>query len=207
MHFRYKLDIKLAGILYLHRISDNRVAGTPLKNLRMFERLCGKKALQNVILVTTMWDKVHGSTGSEREKELKSGYWKGMIKRGSRAVRYRNTSDSAWAILDSIVGDNRLAVLLQKEMVDMEIKLHETDAGRTLYHTLETLMKEQTKKLEEIQLETTKQADPHALKELQAEYENLQRELRVTVTEVQTLKIHVGRRILRYITSSLSDEY
>jgi len=203
----YKLDIKLAGILYLHRVSDNRVAGTPLKNLRMFEKLCGKKALQNVILVTTMWDKVEGLTGSNREKELKGGYWKGMIKQGSRAVRYRNTYDSAWDILDSIIGDNRIAVLLQKEIVDMKRELCETDAGQTLYQTLETLVKEQRTKLEEIQLETTEQADPLLLKELQAEYENLQRELRITIAGVQTLKIPMGRRLLRYVMSSLSDEY
>ena len=45
IYYRYKRDIKLAGILYFHRISDNRVAGTPLKNIRMFQKLCGKKHL------------------------------------------------------------------------------------------------------------------------------------------------------------------
>ena len=36
------------------------MAGTLLKNLRMFEELCGKDALKNVILTTTMWDEETG---------------------------------------------------------------------------------------------------------------------------------------------------
>ena len=54
------------SLLYFHRISDNRMAGTLLKNLRMFEELCGKDALKNVIL-TTMWDEVDEETGLARE--------------------------------------------------------------------------------------------------------------------------------------------
>ncbi|KAI6102828.1 hypothetical protein F5141DRAFT_1132860 [Pisolithus sp. B1] len=59
----------LSAILYFHRISDNRMAGTPLKNLRFFERLCGENATSKVTLVTTMWDEVdsEGSTTFECE--------------------------------------------------------------------------------------------------------------------------------------------
>ena len=103
MHFRYKRDIKLAGILYFHRITDNRVAGTPLKNLRMFEKLCGKNAFGNIILTTTMWDNIDDATGQEREKELRGLYWKSMIELGSTTVRYRNTRDSACEILGNIL--------------------------------------------------------------------------------------------------------
>jgi len=66
----YKRNIKLSGLLYFHRISDNRMAGTPLKNLRMFQELCGHNALRNIILTTTMWLDVEEELGSVREKEL-----------------------------------------------------------------------------------------------------------------------------------------
>ena len=71
----------LSGLLYFHRISDNRMAGTPLKNLRMFEELCGKNAFHSVILTTTMWDEVDGETGEERERELKEKYCWSVILR------------------------------------------------------------------------------------------------------------------------------
>jgi hypothetical protein len=85
--FRYQRKITLAGILYFHRISDNRMARSPLKNLRMFQELCGKKALQNVVLVTTMWDEVNEAVGVQMEKELKDKYWK-VIDRGSATARF-----------------------------------------------------------------------------------------------------------------------
>ena len=115
MYFRYKREIKLAGILYFHRITDNRVTGTPLKNLHMFEKLCGKHALGNIILTTTMWDKIDETTGQEREMELGGQYWESMIKLGSTTARYHNTKESAWEILDKILrgGRDQPAVLLQ----------------------------------------------------------------------------------------------
>lgn len=181
------------------------MAGAPLKNIQLFEKLCGKNALQNVVLATTMWDKVDGQVGILREKELKNGYWKTMIKQGSRTVRYRNTRESAWDILDGVLGHNCLAVLLQREMVDMERQLRETQAGQKLYDTLETLMKAQQEKLDKIRVETMRQADDETvLKQLQEEHEDLQKQLQTTILEMQQLKISVGKRFLRYFTLSSS---
>jgi len=200
----YKREIKLAGILYFHRISDNRVAGTPLKNLHMFEKLCGKNAFENIILTTTMWDKVGEDIGAQREKELKGEYWKAMIKQGSKTIRYRNTRESAWEILDSIIGHKQQAVLLQKEMVDMERQLRETDAGQTLYSALESLVRRQQDTLEEIRSETMRQADPSVLKHLQDEYEDLRKELQTTIADMQKLQISMGKRFLRFCSTALS---
>ena len=61
---RYEKNILLSGLLYFHRISDNRMASTFLKVLHMFEELCGKKAFHNVILMT-MWDKIDEETGED----------------------------------------------------------------------------------------------------------------------------------------------
>lgn len=44
----------LSGIIYLHRIIDNRREGPSLKNLRMMKALCGINSLKNVVLATTM---------------------------------------------------------------------------------------------------------------------------------------------------------
>jgi hypothetical protein len=51
---RYKKSIKLAGIVYLHKITDIRMAGAPHRSLRMFAQLCGDQGVKKVILVTTM---------------------------------------------------------------------------------------------------------------------------------------------------------
>ncbi|KAJ8118978.1 hypothetical protein ONZ43_g3888 [Nemania bipapillata] len=73
----YKRKIHLSGILYLHRISDNRMSGNALRNLKMFQNLCGQTALPNVILATTMWEKVSEAEGVRLETLLKNKeqYW------------------------------------------------------------------------------------------------------------------------------------
>ena len=201
--FRYQREIKLAGILYFHRITDNRVAGTPLKNLRMFEKLCGKHALGNIILTTTMWDKIDQKMGEEREKELREEYWKSMIKQGSTTIRYGNTRNSAWEILDKVLqsGHNRHAVLLQKQMVELEMQLNETDAGRTLYTVLEALFKKRQDALDEIRAATGAQKDEIILEQMRGEYKELQRQLDITLDELQKMHISVGKRFLRYFAS------
>jgi len=67
-NFRYEKDVKLSGILYLHRITDNRMGGAPQRNLRMFGRLCGDEPAKKVVFVTTMWDKISTNVGEQREK-------------------------------------------------------------------------------------------------------------------------------------------
>ena len=43
----------LSGLLHLHRITDVRMGGSAMRNLRMFRRLCGPDALTKALLVTT----------------------------------------------------------------------------------------------------------------------------------------------------------
>lgn len=44
--------------------------GSAKKNLLMFKKLCGKDAMKNVILATTMWGKVSSEEGAQRETQL-----------------------------------------------------------------------------------------------------------------------------------------
>ncbi|KAI6040115.1 hypothetical protein EDC04DRAFT_1566727 [Pisolithus marmoratus] len=139
----YKKNIKLSGVLYLHRISDNRVSGTPLRNYNMFKELCGKENFKNVILVTTMWDEVAEEVGSAREKELQSDFWRSMISLGSTIHRFDGTMESAWKIINSLSVAppvQRRPLQIQREMVDEHVPLHRTAAGRAVVATFTSLM-------------------------------------------------------------------
>ncbi|KAI6040123.1 P-loop containing nucleoside triphosphate hydrolase protein, partial [Pisolithus marmoratus] len=98
----YKKNIKLGGVLYMHRISGNRVSGTLLRNYNMLKELCGKDNFKNIILVTTMWDEVTEEVGSARERELQSDFWRSMISFGSTIHRFEGTMESAWKIINSL---------------------------------------------------------------------------------------------------------
>jgi hypothetical protein len=137
---RYKQDIRLSGLLFFHRISDNRMGGSPIKHLKMFHNLCGTEALKNVVLVTTMWDQVDEEVGSSRENELATSYWKTMIELGCHTSRFHNNPESALDIVSQFQGA-RCTVLLQKELVDLHLELAETSAGRTLFSFLVEFIK------------------------------------------------------------------
>lgn len=69
----------------------------------MFAELTSLGSVRNVVLATTMWDRV-GPTpddGNKREKKLKK-CWKGMIHRDADIERFLNSSGSAWSIVDNV---------------------------------------------------------------------------------------------------------
>jgi len=197
----YEQHIYLSGILYFHRISDNRMAGTPLKNLKMFQELCGPDAFSRIILTTTMWDEVEIPVGEQREKELKEKYWKPMMDLKSKTERYHNSHESAWEILRPVVesvSENQ-AILLQEEMVDMKKQLSDTSAGRALYSKMEELVNKQQDLLRRIRIESKKSAgDKTAMKALMEEYSELREKMKTTITEMHAIRPSLAKRVLKY---------
>jgi len=136
----YQQHIQLTGILFLHRISETRMRGTPLKNLEMFKALCGANALQNVILTTTMWNEVTDEIGCSRENELQTDFWKPLLTQGSRMTRFDLTTyQSAWRIIDMFHIDSR-PLQVQTEMVDEKKPLSETSAYAVLVRWWERII-------------------------------------------------------------------
>jgi len=102
----------------------------------MFEKLTGPRSAKNVVLATTLWDKLtEPDEGDNREKGLKEEYWNGMIDHGAAVERFLNTSDSAWGIIDNIVNKNeqKATLLFQEERVDQKKSFMETSARQALF--------------------------------------------------------------------------
>ena len=125
----YRQKIKLAGVIYLHRISDNRMSASAWKNIELLENLCGERAMRNIVLVTTMWGEVKEDKGTQRERELHGEYWRPMLDKRTKAMRFQDTTESAWTIADSILGTDPSHLDLQKDLVDGQKSLSETRAG------------------------------------------------------------------------------
>lgn len=128
--FRYKNNVRLASIIYLHRISDNRMAGSVLKSLELFSKLCGQKALPSVVFATTMWNAVNEETGLRRQRELEDRFWNEMMENGCRTAHFNTTFASAWDIVGSLDDETSKGATLdiQEEMVVSGKMLHETTA-------------------------------------------------------------------------------
>jgi hypothetical protein len=189
--------MKLAGIIYLHEISQTRMFGTSLKNLKMFNKLCGDKALKNVILATTKWSDIDGDVGRRREQQLSDTYWKTMLAQGSQIARFVYTLESAWAIINLIICNNRIPVpaLIQRELVDLQKTLPETEAGKTLRYTLEELLKAQREMARELREEN----GAHGSEELRQRQEEISHRLQTTLHQIRELKVPLGKRILAFV--------
>ena len=137
----------LGGVIYLQSIAEPRLKGAALRNLDMFHQLCGDKALARVVLGTTNWGEIEGDVGEEREQQLAKIFWKTMIASGSKSLRFDITEGSARTFLDAILDqlesaeDNVLRI--QNELVELERRIPETDAGKELRYTLKQVLKMQ----------------------------------------------------------------
>lgn len=197
----YGNDIKLTGIVYLHRILDVRVGGSAMKNLRMFKKLCGEDALPSVVLVTTWWNGVDAATGAQRETELatRDAFWAGLISKGSRMFRQDNGVFSARHIIDYLVNRKRPVTLkIQKELVDDKKTLDQTGAGIEVDAQLAAQRKEFEAKLLQIQTdmqEAMREKDKEYQEELLAFKRETEEKMRKA--EEDRLRLQMDREELR----------
>lgn len=70
---RFRAGQRLTGIIYTHRISDNRVDRATKANFTAFTEFCGESSLRNAMIVTTMWSKVERADGIRRIERLGTG--------------------------------------------------------------------------------------------------------------------------------------
>jgi hypothetical protein len=100
-------DVHLATIIYLHRISDNRMSASMLKNLKSFKDLCGMEAMPRIVIATTMWSEINQvEVGVRREELMRKSFWKDMQSNGCRLERFEDSYESAWKIIGSLA-ENR----------------------------------------------------------------------------------------------------
>jgi hypothetical protein len=137
----------LKGIVYLHRITDNRMQGTAIRNLDLFKKIIGEDALSNIVFATTMWGNVTNiSEASGRDSELREVYWGDMMAKGSSATRFEGTTASAQGIVSMLLGKRPVVLKVQEQLVDYKMSLNETAAGAFLEPTIQD-EKEQYQKL------------------------------------------------------------
>lgn len=142
---QYAAKIPLKGVIYLHRIQDNRMKGSARAHLDTFRSLCGEEALANVMLVTTFWNKVPNRERGEylrREQELIDDYWSPMQKKGSIIAKFDGSKEAAESLILQLAFSGRDVVLdIQRELVDDQKVISETTAGLGINEQLDVDIK------------------------------------------------------------------
>ncbi|KAF8441308.1 P-loop containing nucleoside triphosphate hydrolase protein [Boletus edulis BED1] len=198
--------LKIAGIIYVHRITDNRMSGSAYRNLQMFGRLCGSVPLPRTRLITTMWDQSKDqAAGIRRETQLKDdfGFWRALIQGGARAHKFHNTAESAQEIVGSLLRMGNIEdgeeLLLQEELIEQQKRLNETEAGKMIYNRLQKLLADQRKMLKDLAEEAKQQNNPDLVKSLRSECDKVDAQLQRTFEDIKEMKIPLSRRILLWL--------
>lgn len=151
----YRHRLSVAGIIYMHRITDNRISGSSVKNLEVLRKLCGPDAFSRIVLTTSMWNSVSQNLVSlqdafNRENQLKTtaNFWGLLIRGGSRVMRWAGDKQSAVGAISHLVDlhdrHGSIVLKIQRELVENRIALDDTDSGRAVQDGfVQTLAKHQ----------------------------------------------------------------
>ncbi|KAL4062298.1 hypothetical protein V8B97DRAFT_1904403 [Scleroderma yunnanense] len=176
----------LTGLIYVHRISDTRVGGNAQRNLRMFRNLCGDESLKNVVIVTTMWDKVTPEEGSQREQELRSSdsLFKPLLDKGAIMMRHDNTPESATNVINYLLKKSPTTIRIVMEIVQQRKPLEGTAASTELHGEIQTPLKKHREEMVSLK------AEIHEImqKELAADRERMDGAMSKLLKEVDELK-------------------
>lgn len=131
----------LHGVIYMHRMTDNRVFDVWKSNLEAYESLCGSDAFGNSAIVTTQWNKVHDRTGRRREEELKN-YFAFALEGGAAFLYYDDTQGQASAhyIIQQLLSKPPKPLRIQTELVGEKKRISETALGVFLKNHLTELV-------------------------------------------------------------------
>jgi hypothetical protein len=153
LNHTYRRGIQISGLIYFHRISDaTPMEGTPLRNWRAFEKICGDR-FSKVVLATTMWGNVDNNVGGVKEQEL-GDFWKANIARGWSMQRLLPDRPSAADVLTPILEHvTKRPLQLQKEISDFHLSLVQTSVARVLFLQLQACLRHCQREHDEIEQE------------------------------------------------------
>jgi hypothetical protein len=169
----------IAGIVYVHAINEQKMAGKHVLNLKILKEFSGKSFYSNVALVSTMWDNIREdaiASCKAREHQLidEQRFWGEMVSRGSLAVRFKGNQASGLEILKRLsqnTSDHTHRPCFIRELDDGKT-FEETSAGRIIeddrkrreQRRMEEIEEERTEiEAERVALETQSKKDSESL--------------------------------------------
>lgn len=200
----YSKEMRLSGIIYLHPISDNRFTHHATKNLEMFRKLTGEKNLKNVVLTTSMWDRVTPEEGQKREQELKLKFWSVLMAFGATYSRQDGSTDCAKKIASTLVDNKPFYVQLQEEMGQDNKALKDTAAGKEIMAEIFRMKEQHQKELTEMKemiLQTSAEENKAAVAALEQHYKKMLRDLEKTLSDERRMNEEAVKSLTERISA------
>ena len=164
-------------MIYLHRISDNRVNGALQKAFGLFTKLCGQDALRNVVIVTNMWSEISTQErGNDRQRQLETDdqFFKRALDLGATITRHDNTRESALRIVRRVLDNHPTPLGIQRELVDSHKHFSETEVAQEVELGLQALVRNQMVEVENLKAsieEAKRSKDQQTARRLKVEWE------------------------------------
>ncbi|KAF8606257.1 hypothetical protein BDV93DRAFT_604753 [Ceratobasidium sp. AG-I] len=178
LQMMHEFDMPIHGIIYMHRISDQRISGSACRDFSTFMDVCGKPAMKCTSIVTSMWDLVDPDVGNAREAELRDSslFFGNAIQEGAKIHRNYNTAESARTLISTMVREEPVTLLILQELIDEEKTLLETTAGKELDRELAQQRAKHEEDLAQLRVEHAQalaQRDAETKEELEAEMDRI----------------------------------
>ncbi|KAM5345120.1 hypothetical protein ACJ41O_010982 [Fusarium nematophilum] len=151
----YANGVRVHGLVLLHPISDNRMAGSTLRNIQLVKAVCGLASYENLAIATTMWPEeatypeMRSLEARESEMSTIDKYFGDLVAKGATMFRYSQTGHgnpskrliSAQDIISHLVARLEIhapeVLRLQRELIEEKKLLDETAAGKAVTEDLE----------------------------------------------------------------------
>ncbi|KAJ0289333.1 hypothetical protein Brms1b_001138 [Colletotrichum noveboracense] len=195
----YKKGTRLTGVIYMHRITDNRVSGSSGRSINMFKKLCGDDAYKHVVLTTSMWgDEENDAAKVRRETELKAdeGFWGLMRSGGSKVMRWKNDRSSASAVVEHLLECRQIYGLptlqIQRELVEENRDLEDTSAGQEVGRELLEARKKMLQDVQDLKKEhkdALRMGDYELAEKLQDQKQEMESKLRKAEEAQKALRV------------------
>ena len=201
---QYEAGVPLKGVIYLHRITDVRYAGSSVKTLEIFKKICGNLALKNVVLVSTRWSEVDETTGAQREQQLRDNFWAYMLGHGATLARFTGQRESAMGIASQLISKRDIVLDLQRELVDEKKQLKQTVAGSYVQDDLSEMKQQLQKELQDLEdlRQTLKENDRALRRKVHQDWAREQQRLQTADEDEKRLR----RRIAAEVRAEIEDK-
>ncbi|CAO2657271.1 Nn.00g033970.m01.CDS01 [Neocucurbitaria sp. VM-36] len=124
-------DVKLAGVLFLHSMTDAKIKGPARINLILLRKLVGSMNLDKCHLVLTKKSLAHRSPEDALEELCEEGgFWEPLVDDGATPALFADSRDSALKIIEPLLKDSNVVLKLTRETQIEERDLKDTKAGR-----------------------------------------------------------------------------
>ncbi|KDQ29664.1 hypothetical protein PLEOSDRAFT_1103675 [Pleurotus ostreatus PC15] len=188
-------NIVLTGIIYAHRITDNRRVSVA-RNLKLCKVLHTKGTVRHVTFITTMWTEVEEGEGKRREDHLLEDFWTPTFRLKSGLMRFENTVESAWNIIRVVTTEARGR--LSRERVDNRLldSIRLTQLGQIVFEEHLRLCQELSRITRELRREVSSAEGDATLKK---ELDRIEDLINKSMMQTQGIKIPISRRLKHFL--------